>query len=165
MSQSGAEDADYESLPKPYLAANAPMINISELRLVNGFSPQWIEQLKPYLCAIPQYTTLKINVNTVTEENAVILAAMTGVPLADMQALVASRTPDGFQTPADFFADPRVANANIDPNRQPWFDVKTEYFQLRTKTQYNNATFNMLTVFKVDNNTASVVKREFGGAG
>ncbi|HAW76369.1 MAG TPA: general secretion pathway protein GspK, partial [Alteromonas australica] len=48
--------------------------------------------------------------------------------------------------------------------RQDWFSVKTEYFMLHTKTQYNKATFKLSTVFHAEEGAGvSIVKREFGG--
>lgn len=165
MSQNGAEDADYEALAHPYLAANVPLVSISELRLINGFSPKLIDAISPYVCAIPDSTEMKININTVTEENALILAALVGVSSADIQSILAARPEDGFQQVSDFTADPRIAAVQLTADQLAWLDVTTGYFRLRTKTHYNNASFMMSSVFKVDDNSVNVVKRDFGGAG
>lgn len=163
LSQNGAEDADYAALVNPYLAANASMVSKSEIRLVNGVQPQWINALLPYICVIPNVSQLKINVNTISEEQAPVLAALTDAPLSDMQGLISNRPPDGFQDRDAFLQDQIFSNITLSQEQQDWFDVKTEYFLLRTKTRYNNATFAMSSLYKYEDGKVSVIRREFGG--
>ncbi|GAC16333.1 type II secretion system minor pseudopilin GspK [Aliiglaciecola lipolytica] len=164
MSQSGAEDSDYAALVNPYLTANNLMVSKSEIRLVNGVQPQWIGALLPSICVIPNVTELKINVNTVKEEQAAVLAALTGAPTSEIQSLISNRAPDGYQSVQDFFAESLFTNHTLSAQQQSWFDVKTEYFLLHTKTRYNNATFTMSSLLKVENNDqVTVIRREFGG--
>ncbi|MEP4890841.1 MAG: type II secretion system minor pseudopilin GspK [Aliiglaciecola sp.] len=164
MSQSGAEDADYAALVNPYLAANNLMVSKSEIRLVNGVNAQWITELLPMICVIPNVSEMKINVNTITEEKAPVLAALTGAPVSDIQNLISNREPDGYQNVQDFLAETLFTNHTLTDQQQSWFDVKTEYFLLHTKTRYNNATFAMSSLLKVENNDqVIVIRREFGG--
>ncbi|MDM7862075.1 type II secretion system minor pseudopilin GspK [Alteromonas sp. ASW11-36] len=160
----GAEDIDYESLPNPYLAANTLMLNKTELRMVNGVSPEWINELLPYVCAIPNDARMKINVNTLTEELAPVLAAVTSLDTEQAARLIAGRPADGYDDVATFLAEPDITALELDEERSQWFSVTTQYFILYTKTRYNNATFSMSSVFFVgDDNKVSVVRREFGG--
>ena len=163
MSLNGAEDADYAALPNPYLAANTSMMSKTELRLVNGVQPQWLSQLLPFICVVPGMNELKINVNTVTEDNAVVLAALTGADINDIQSVINSRPPEGFPDVPSFMADPRINNLQLSATQQKWLDVKSEYFILHTKTHYNNASFMMSSVFKFENDKVVVIRREFGG--
>lgn len=157
----GAEDPEYESRQFPYLAANALMQNKTELRLVNGVQPSWIMKLMPLVCAIPGESSMKVNVNTFTEETAPVLAALTGASIADANNLI-NNIP--YDTPEDFINQSEVAAQGLSDEQKQWFDVTTEYFILHTKTSYNNATFAMSTVFKVgESNDVQVVRREFGG--
>jgi general secretion pathway protein K len=161
----GAEDSDYESKRFPYLAANNLMAHKSELRMVNGVNLAWLPKLMPLVCAIPDEGELKINVNTLSEENAVILAATTGLDLAKAKSLLANRPEDGWQELAEFFAEKEIAGlTGLSDEQKKWFDVSSNHFILHTKTKYNNATFSMATVFAVDGkNNVRVLRREFGG--
>lgn len=164
LTQSGAEDADYGALVNPYLAANGLMVSKSELRLVNGVQPQWINALMPLVCVIPTVSQLKINVNTVKEEQAPVLAALTGVPLSDIQSLIGNREPSGYENVQDFLSESLFSNYPLSDVQRQWFDIKTEYFLLHTKTRYNNASFAMSSLLKVENDdTVTVIRREFGG--
>ncbi|TCT88964.1 general secretion pathway protein K [Gibbsiella quercinecans] len=71
----GAEDASYASLSPPYRPANQPMSDISELRTVYGVDADLYQRLLPYVCVLPQ-ETLAININTLSEEQAPLLAAL-----------------------------------------------------------------------------------------
>lgn len=165
LSEYGAEDSDYESLTHPYLPANSLMVNKSELRMVNGVSTKWINELMPYVCVIPQVRGLLINVNTIDKKQAPLLKAMLGnnISITDAQNILANRKPDGFAKIDDFYALSEVQNAKLTEDQKKWFDVTTKYFILHIKTRYNNASFRLSSMFKVDNQQVTVIRREFGG--
>ncbi|MBF7074359.1 type II secretion system minor pseudopilin GspK [Glaciecola sp. MH2013] len=165
----GAEDADYEALQFPYVAANALMGNKSELRLINGVELSFLRDVLPFVCVIPdvEYNKMEVNINTITEDNAVVLAALLNLPVEDASRIIASRPEDGFSDLAAFFAEPEVARQNLTQEQKEWFILSTNYFMLRTKTRYNEAGFKMTSIFKLDGGSSSegvsVISREFGG--
>jgi general secretion pathway protein K len=161
----GAEDSEYRSRPQPYLAANSLMAHKSELRLVNGVEPRWLREVLPLFCAIPDNNAMRINVNTLTDDDAVILQALLNLSsLSDAQDRITSRPEGGYEDIADFLQEPEIAALNLSEAQQAWFDVSTNYFLLHTKTHYNDSSFNMTSVLRVDtNNNVTVLRREFGG--
>jgi general secretion pathway protein K len=163
----GAEDADYESLTFPYVAANALMTNKSELRLIKGIEPSILRNILPFVCVIPDqaFNSLQLNINTLTEENAVILAAMLNLDVEDASRIIGSRPEEGFENTNDFFTEPEIVALNLTPQQKEWFTIKTNYFMLRIKTRYNEASFKMTSIFKLDDGDSgvSVISREFGG--
>lgn len=160
----GAEDSEYESREFPYLAANGPLASKSELRIINGVSPAWLGDLMPLICVIPDYSELKINVNTLEEEDAPLLAGLTGLDIQQASSLLNSRPQNGWDDTNAFLSEPSIQALNLTSSRQEWFAVKTEYFMLHTKTQYNKATFKLSTVFHASADSGvSIVNREFGG--
>ncbi|MFT4731976.1 MAG: general secretion pathway protein K [Gammaproteobacteria bacterium] len=163
----GAEDADYQSLRFPYVAANALMTNKSELRLVNGIEMDNLRDLLPHVCVIPDlaFNTMEININTVKEENAHIIAAMLNLNLDATKRIIASRPVDGFADTNDFLSEPEIVAKELTAEQKAWFVIKTNYFMLLTKTRYNNASFKMVSIFKLDSEGkgVSVISREFGG--
>ncbi len=169
QSDFGAEDANYESLPQPYLAANSMFANISEIRLINGIEDAmkqgWLKHLLPQLCVVPE-RNFKLNVNTVTEESAIVLAALLGISNEDAAQIISTRPEEGFTEKENFLDLPEVRALSLRPAQTNWFDVTTKYFKLSTQSAFDNGTqFSMVTVFKVnDDNTAiTTVSREFGG--
>ena len=160
----GAEDSEYESRQFPYVTANNYMVHKSELRLINGVEVPWLRELLKLVCVLPNDSLFSINVNTVNEENIAVLAAATGLSLADAKSVLSSRDPEGFETKEEFLNLPSIQALDLDENQKDWFDVTTSHFILHTKTQYNDATFAMQTLFKVDSsNNVSIIRRDFSG--
>jgi general secretion pathway protein K len=76
----GAEDDYYSGLTPAYRTANGPMVSVSELQLVKGFSSQVPEEFEDYKLLLPHVSALPvdqgptpINVNTATPE---VISAM-----------------------------------------------------------------------------------------
>jgi general secretion pathway protein K len=163
----GAEDADYESQANPYLAANSPLGHPSEIRLINGMEQiaklGGLSELQKVICVLPE-NNLKINVNTITTDNAVVLSALLGDTLDAGISIVESRPPEGFQKIEDFFALSEVIALELDPEKQQWFDVTTEYFKLNTTAKFQGSQFKLSTIFKLDDGGITIISREFGGA-
>ncbi|OFI33586.1 general secretion pathway protein GspK [Alteromonas lipolytica] len=159
----GAEDSEYASRAFPYLAANSLMSSQSELRLVNGVETEWLNDLLPFVCVIPDNDQLLINVNTLTEERAPLLAALTGLSVAQASSIISARPMDGWDDVNTFLAEPDIAALNLQAEQTQWFSVTTEYFILHTKSRYNEATFAMTTVLNAAaSGKISVLRREFG---
>jgi general secretion pathway protein K len=160
----GVEDSEYESLQFPYVAANNYMAHKSELRLINGVEVPWLSELLKLVCVLPNDSLFLININTVTEENAAIIAAATGLSLSESQSIVALSNSEAYQTTESFLNDPSIVALQLKSEQKEWFDVKTSHFILHTKTKYNDATFAMQTLFKVDSsNNVNVIRRDFSG--
>jgi general secretion pathway protein K len=164
MSQLGAEDSEYEGRQFPYLAANNFMADKSELRLINGVELKWLPPVLDWVCVLPATDRFVLNVNTVSEEIAAVLAAMAGITLSEAADVIGSRPPDGFSDINGFLSMPQIQAKNLTNGQKAWFDVKTDYFMLKSKTRYNNATFSLHTLFKVDTGgNVIVISRQFGG--
>jgi general secretion pathway protein K len=163
----GAEDADYESLPIPYLAANNPMSHPSEIRLINGIDQGvrdgWLKGLKEVICVLPE-SQLKINVNTIREDNAVVLAALLGDTLDTGLSIINNRPEEGFQSKEDFLGLSEVRALELSQEQSQWFDITTEYFKLETTAKFQGAQFKMATVFELNDSGITIISREFGGA-
>lgn len=98
LSADGAEDSYYLAMTPPYLAANQPLADVSELALVRGFDDAVRARLRPFVSALPRRT--QINVNTASAE--VLAATIDKLDLDAARALVAQRERAYFSTPADF---------------------------------------------------------------
>jgi len=162
----GVEDSEYESLQFPYVAANNYMLHKSELRLIHGVEVPWLKELLKLVCVLPNDSLFLINVNTVTEENAAVLAAATGLGLYEAKSLLVAEGSKAYDTTAVFLSTKEIQALPepLSAEQQTWFDVKTSHFILHTKTKYNDATFAVQTLFKVDaSNNVSVIRRDFSG--
>ena len=155
----------YASLDFPYLAANSPMAAESELRLVYGFDTKLMLQLKDKFCVIPDSSTFVINVNTITEENPELLAAMLDVDKSKAETIVAARPEDGFEKIEDFWALKEVSGLkNVSELNRTQFTVNSNFFKLVTNAYYNDVRFDLTSVLQLDEqNNVHVIARRFGG--
>lgn len=59
----GREDSEYLARSVPFYAANQPLTDISEIRVVQGMDAGLYQKLKPLVCALPM-ARQQININT-----------------------------------------------------------------------------------------------------
>jgi general secretion pathway protein K len=162
----GAEDADYESLVNPYLAANSPLGHASEIRLINGIDQLLamggFQDLRKAICVLPE-SKLAVNVNTITKENAVVLSALLGQNSNVGADIIGSRPPEGFQSDEAFLNLSEVQALSLSKQQKSWFKVTTQYFRLNVTAKFQGSQFTLSTIFKVDSSEITIISREFGG--
>ena len=93
----GAEDNQYLLLEPPYRAANRPLQDVSELRLLLDLSERDYQRLLPYVSALPAQTP--VNINTASAE--VLFATIPAMDMAQAERLVSTRQFAHFRTLAD----------------------------------------------------------------
>jgi general secretion pathway protein K len=124
----GAEDPYYLALPRPYRAANQPMVQVEELYRVRGFDAKAVAALKPYVTALPAAARTLINVNTA--DPRVLAAVLPNVPSMALEQLVARRLTKPFLAAADVATwaaafDPKASTGAL--------DVKSGYFGVQVR--------------------------------
>ncbi|MFS2269425.1 type II secretion system minor pseudopilin GspK [Escherichia coli] len=67
----GREDSEYLARSVPFYAANQPLADISEMRVVQGMDAGLYQKLKPLVCALPM-ARQQININTLDVTQSVI---------------------------------------------------------------------------------------------
>jgi len=159
----GAEFDYYIGLQIPYRTANNLLYSQSELRLIKGYTPDVIDKLQGFVCALPAVNT-GININTASAE---VLDSISG--LANQGArIVADRdgtpnTPDDdapFTQIEDFttYADKTLGVKNLDPKG---LQTYSEYFLLESGTQLgagNIRQFNLIYRSQSDGKTRLISK-------
>ena len=173
VSSLGAEDSWYQSLRVPYLAANGPLVDVSELRLVRGISASIYRRLQPLVCALPptaQGATveLKVNVNTLRETQAPLLSALFLGQMSKDEALsvLQARPKDGWESVTTFMTIAEVMNANsgLGDKVQKSIDVKSYFFEARLQIEMDEVQVRFITLFKrQSSNKVVVIRRQYGG--
>lgn len=163
-SAGGAEDNDYAAKEYPYLAANSLLASVNELRLIEHFTPQVIFELKDYVCVIPNSDVHKININTIDEEHIELLQALLGgIDASAAEEIISERGEEGFNDIGEFTSLPAVKSLKDFNQFKQQFVVDSEYFQLTTKTSFNDSYFSMNSIMKINKDeTISVVNRSVG---
>lgn len=160
---SGAEDDDYASREFSYLAANHYLANISELRLIEHYTPAVILALKPFVCVLPQSSEHQININTLDSDKAELLQALLNSSLDEAQQVLAAREGDGFENIDDFYNLPELSTMKLDEWQKEQFVIDSEYFNLKASTRFNNSYFFLNSVMRVaDNQEIQIISRTIG---
>lgn len=162
----GAEDSIYEARAVPHLAGNNLMVEVSELRAVQGVGKQIYERIEPYLCAIPDREQ-KINVNTVKVEYAAVIFALFDrdfdFNLSDFTRLLEERPISGWSSVNDFLASSLFNGEAVSEEIKKQLSVSSEYFQLNGAAEFEDRVSAVQILFKMDANKAKVIRYQSGG--
>ena len=160
----GAEDNFYSSLPTPYRTAGAPIASITELRAMQGVTPELYAAISPFLCALPTRNPAIINVNVLRPEDAPLLTGMTGGVLDPARAsdLIARRPPGGWAQVSQFWAQPAFQDDDIDAaTLTPRTAVSSNYIEALAGATVNEIDMNVRLLFSADEGgRVSLVSRE-----
>ena len=162
----GAEDRYYEAQNVPHLTANNLMVDISELRAVQGVSRDIYEKIKPYLCALPTSEQL-INVNTVKQHKAEVLYALfpeeLDLSIEEFEDLLDDRPTSGWSSVEAFLASDLLINKIIPEEVQSQLSVTSDYFELYGSAEFDDRTIALKSLFKVEDKEATTVRFQFAG--
>ncbi len=87
-----------DALADALLALNRPLVDVAELALVPGFDAAARARLRPFITALPRYSS--VNVNTATPE--VLAALVRDLELEDARALAEERNRAYFRNLSEF---------------------------------------------------------------
>lgn len=134
----GAEDATYAVGEVPYGTANAPLSDLSELRLVRGFTPALIEVIGPNVC-LDRDLTFSLNVNRLTLEQAPLLMAVLGdgVNHHMAQGLIAARPAAGYDHISQFWQQQALKELDIPQQVRSQLGLVSDRFLLRVAVVKN----------------------------
>ena len=149
----GAEDSVYQLKDPAYLAANQPMLDLSELNLLADVDSAHVQLLAQHVCLLPE-TQSKINVNTADTMTLALLDA--GISQQDAETI--TQQPRSYQTVVDFVqANPAFTAVQGD------LSVTSEYFILVAQAQLNRSRVSLRSTFRRDANSHQItlVQRDF----
>lgn len=152
----GAEDGEYVGHTPPYLAANRPLVSVSELRLIKGMDDESFNRLVPYVCALPSATP--INVNTAT---APVLTSLTDeLSLIEAETLIEDRGPEGYPDINAFISSAQLSEAALPSGG---LAVNSSYFLIRIEANVGEGRALVNSVLQRDGEDgARVLARSFG---
>lgn len=160
----GAEDSAYTGLATPYRTAGTLMADPSELRAVEGVTADTYQKLRPWLCTLPRTARSLINVNTLTPEQAPLVAMLLpdtlGVDRA--RALLLRRPPIGYSEPADFWKPLSEDGITPDPAAQQQAGVTTTWFDLRIDVAVGGSELQERALIDATTLPARLVSRQWG---
>ena len=136
LSPGGAEDGSYLTLQRPYRTAGSPMSAVSELRAIEGFTPDIYARVAPFMCV--GTADSPVNVNTLTPADAPLLAAAMATSEAEALGLISQRPPGGWSDLALFVDEPTADDPVPDPELEPDLELD-DPLEPATPTQADGA--------------------------
>lgn len=150
----GAEDSDYLINQPPYRTPNQPVVDVSELSLLQNVDREQLTLLLPHVCLLP-VTESSLNINTVNVQS---LAALDeSFSISQIEPIVAADR--AYQSVAEFvqaFPDFTPAEASL--------KVTSEYFLLHAQAQVGSSSVTLQSLLFRDPNSGvvTVLRRDFG---
>ena len=158
----GAEDANYQG----YRTAGTLMVDASELRAVSGVTPEVYAALRPWVCTLPVAQLSRINVNTLSPEQAPLVAMLlpegTGAGLSAIRAALLRRPEIGYDN-VDAFRN-QVSRAGETSGLQGQLAVTSKWFALRVDVRMGGATLEEHALVDASTLPAQLVSRQWGEA-
>ncbi|CAH0532343.1 hypothetical protein VST7929_00161 [Vibrio stylophorae] len=163
----GAEDSYYAGQNPGYLTANGVIADISELRAIQGVTPKMMGQITPLLCALPD-TRWLLNINTITADQAPILAALLypSISLSQVQQLIEQRPYDGWSDLDSFWLEPALSGLDDATKDRAvnYLTTTSHYFELDAEIQLEPARVRERALLKRNaDDQFEVVRRRYGG--
>ncbi|MGL5265507.1 MAG: type II secretion system minor pseudopilin GspK [Plesiomonas shigelloides] len=127
----GREDGEY---------LDSLLTDVSEIRPVQGMDAELYQRVAPVLCTIPE-KNLRINVNTLGEDNTPLLEAVFTPDLSRMQAeqILRERPQQGWESVAAFLQTPALADVDsaVKQRLKTLLTVSSDYFRLSVRIEMN----------------------------
>ena len=158
----GAEDAAYLRGETPYRTAGALMADPSELRAVAGVTPALYTGLRRWLCTLPVAEPAALNINTLTPEQAPLVAMQFPDTLtvdAARQALL-RRPPQGYGDVSQFLNN--FSANGVNPEGRPTFAVTSRWFALRIDVTLGDTAVEERALVDANRLPATLVSRQWG---
>ena len=161
----GAESDFYADRAPAYQAPNAPMSSVWEMRLVRDVTPQLMKQLGDLICADAVVLNSLININTLSERHAPLLAALLGptVNENEMRGLIADRPKQGFTDMARFWEHPALAYRDLAGVRKSFFATYPRRLNVMIDVELAGVKNRMKSdIHFYPNGTYTIISRHFG---
>ena len=139
----GAEDGAYAGGAQPFRTGNTLFADVGELRVLPGMTPEHFARIRSYVCALPASDLSPINVNTLQENQAVLLAMMAPGRLSEATArrVLALRPAAGWNNAVEFWRNEALSALGIPLDAQQQLKVRTDWFLLDIGVRQDDSEF------------------------
>ncbi|MBE0500083.1 MAG: type II secretion system minor pseudopilin GspK [Desulfuromonadales bacterium] len=127
----GAENSVYLARAEPYQCKNGPLDTLEELVLIQGYSPELLQRLRPHVTA---YGSAKVNVNTASREVLLSLSEQMNVTAVDI--ILAARQEEPFVAISQIKDLPGMET--LYGFLYLYIDVKSERYQIESTAWVND---------------------------
>lgn len=150
----GAKDSEYATREPPYLTAQQPFWDISELRQVRAVSADIWRTLRPQLCALPLQSTL-ININTLTAQRWPLIAALSDeIAEDDVRRWLTKRPAAGWQTLEAAFSELKPL-----AGQRRFLTLNSEFFYVYIMADMDDSAYRQRSLLQRSSGKISVLWR------
>ena len=156
----GAEDGSY----RDYRTANTLIADPSELRAVAGVSAEIYKQLRPWVCALPTTDLSPLNINTLTPDQAPLVAMLLPgqLNLARAKRIIDERPKAGYSKIVDFWKLPALVGQTPPPDVFAQPQLKTRWFVVDLNIELAGAELREIALIDGALAPARLVHRTYG---
>lgn len=131
----GLEDSGYARGRNSYRTGATLLAEPSELRAIHGYSNAVYARLRPHVCALPGTALSPVNLNTLQDQDAPVLAMLTAgaIDTARARRVIASRPAQGWRSYDEFWRSPGLADAVPDNSVLDQVALNSRYFRLHAE--------------------------------
>lgn len=160
----GGEDAVYAGAAQPYRAGNTLFADVTELRAVQGMTPEIYAQVRPWICALPSTDLSPININTLSAEQAPLLAMLAPdqIPLETARAAIAARPVAGWDNLYDFYRLGPMQSVLLPLDVQLQPQLRTRWFSVDIRIALQGAELRESALIDARIRPARVIARRWG---
>ncbi|MFC7290358.1 type II secretion system minor pseudopilin GspK [Hirschia litorea] len=161
----GAEDPDYSIQQPPYRTSATLLADVSELKVIKGFTPEMVDKMAPWLCARPNMKLSPLNINTLTLEDLPLFLTYLGPSFSDttVNAILGERPVTGFQNVDDMWALSVFENDKIEDEDKHLFGLKSEYFDVIAQISYYQTVISLHSTLQITNSgDITNISRRYG---
>ncbi|HYD14339.1 MAG TPA: type II secretion system minor pseudopilin GspK [Allosphingosinicella sp.] len=128
----GAEDEAYAAGPTPYRTGNTLLADPGEVRALAGMTADIYARLRPWLCALPVNDLSPLNINTLSLEQAPLLAMLAPgqITLERARRVLARRPSGGWANQVEFWRVEAMSELNVPLDVQVQPQLRTNWFTL-----------------------------------
>lgn len=157
----GAEDQAYLGRQQSYRTAGTLIADVSELRAIDGVTPDVYAKLRPWVCALPVAQPSRINLDTLAPEQAPLVAMLAeGLTVDQARSLLFKRPVQGFANAGEFWTQAQQPGGD----GQAQTDVVTQWFALDIDVALGAAELHQKSLVDARRLPAQLVSRQWGEA-
>jgi len=160
----GAEDETYMALPAPYRTGNTLFADPGELRVLSGMNADIYARLRPWLCALPVTDLSPLNINTLSPDQAPLLAMLAPGQLDVERArrILAGRPEGGWSNQIEFWRIDALRDLAVPLDVQLQPQLRTSWFTLEVGVIVGDSRFDEDVLVDARLQPSRVVSRRWG---
>tara|TARA_B100001939_G_scaffold5432_1_gene5124 strand:+ start:55 stop:954 length:900 start_codon:yes stop_codon:yes gene_type:complete len=159
----GAEDINYTAKKNPYLPTNQLIVDLPEIRNINGMNDEIYKQLKPYLCVHPS-RELNININALSPKYPHLIIAITENQLDfySAQNVLLSKPYGGYKSTKEFFDMPEFDGLALSGSIRESLSTQSNYYEIDVEITNGSNTYDLISKIEITSTGPKVYMRKIG---